>query len=97
MTTVRDATFELFRRHGLTTMFGGDTVSPIRHQLLASSRHSMSRTRHSADPQVRASSVTVSTRWTYTPPPTDWAQLVFTSRGAVTVTTAEVACNALTT
>jgi AraC-like DNA-binding protein len=48
----------------------------------------MSRTRHSASPQIRASSVTVSTRWTYTPPPSDWAQLVFTSRGAVTVTTA---------
>jgi AraC-like DNA-binding protein len=45
----------------------------------------MSRTRHTPGPQVRASSVTVATRWTYAPPPSDWAQLVFTSRGAITV------------
>jgi AraC-like DNA-binding protein len=37
---------------------------------------------------MRAASVAVSTRWTYSPPVSDWAQLRYASRGAIIVSTA---------
>src|SRR2546423_11104724 len=47
----------------------------------------MSRSRQPAGPQVRASSVGFSTRFTWRARNSDWAQLIFTLRGAVTVYT----------
>jgi AraC-like DNA-binding protein len=48
----------------------------------------MSRSRQASEPEIRATSTTVSTRWTWRLPPSDWGKLLHVSRGALTVSTA---------